>query len=63
MDERSPPLVLVLTATMRGSSANISHTLFWISQGNLMKCGKSLVRLKLAVIFEEAVSWLWDFGR
>jgi hypothetical protein len=53
----------MLIVTTRGSSANISYTLFWISLGNLTKYVKYLGRLKLAIIFEEAVSWLWDFGR
>jgi hypothetical protein len=52
----------VLTTTIRRSSANISHTINWISEGNLTKNGKSLGGWKLIVMVEEAVSWLrvWD---
>jgi hypothetical protein len=53
----------VLTTTIRGSSANISHTLDWISWGNLAKNGKSLGGWKLIVMVEEAVSWLRDWDR
>jgi hypothetical protein len=47
---------------IRGSAAIISHTLIWISWGNLAKSGKSFGLWKLIVMPEEAgaVFWFWE---